>query len=131
MSTLLEEIQAKCTPEQIAARNDIAIAELVSVGRTKYNGLEIGNGTILKVLGLVDGNKLLDAIYGSPAFKYVIPLMEQGRMVIDSDALVADMQGLVTAGAVTQENLDLLLSIMKSPDPVHFTQVSDVLNGAA
>lgn len=129
--TLLAEIQAKCTPEQIAARDDIAIAEIVSAGRTKYNGIEIGNGTILKVLGLTDGTKLLDAIYGSATFKYVVPLLEQGRMVIDSDALVADMQGLVTAGAVSQENLDLLLSIMKSPDPVHFTQVSDVLNGVA
>lgn len=130
MTTLLDEIHAKCTPEQIAEGNYHVIADLVNVGRTKYNGMEIGNGTVLKVLGLTDGNKLLDALYASATFKYVIPLMEQGRMVIDSDALVADMQALVDAGAVTQPNLDKLLAVMKSPDPVTWEQCQAAVLGA-
>lgn len=127
--TLIEEIRVKCTPEQIADGNYHVIADLVNSGRTKYNGMEIGNGTVLKVLGLADGNKLLDALYASATFKYVIPLMEQGRMVIDSDALAADMQALVVTEAVTQESLDKLLSIMKSPDPVTWEQCQAAVLG--
>ena len=50
--TLLDEITAKCSPALIASRDFDAIALAVSAGRTKANTREIGNGTILEVLGL-------------------------------------------------------------------------------
>ena len=66
--TLLAEIQAKCDAALLASRDFEAIAAAVSAGRTKPNSKEIGNGTILEVLGLTTGNALLDVINTAPDF---------------------------------------------------------------
>lgn len=62
MTTLLDEIQAKCPPELIADRQYRAIAALVSTGRTRAVETAVGNGTIIEVLGLETANNFLDAI---------------------------------------------------------------------
>ncbi|NBV95814.1 MAG: hypothetical protein EBR90_03370, partial [Actinobacteria bacterium] len=77
----LAEIQATGLPLD----DHGAIAEALSVGRIKRVTTEIGNGKILETIGLAAGNALLDAIYATPDFKYVVPLLEQGRLDISSD----------------------------------------------
>jgi hypothetical protein len=51
--------------------------------RTRPMPTEVGTGTILEVLGLNVGNALLDVIYNDPRFRYVKPLVEQGRLRLD------------------------------------------------
>lgn len=119
--TLLEEIQAKCSQEQIAERNFHIIADVVSTGRTRPNQREIGNGTILDVLGLTKGNALLDLIHGNPQFKYVVPLLDQGRLIVSSTLVASTIQSLVPA-LLTQEEADALLSIGHTADPVTWEQ---------
>lgn len=110
----LAEIQATGLPLD----DHGAIAEALSVGRTKLVVTEIGNGTILAELGIAAGNQLLDAIYGAPDFKYVVPLLEQGRLDIGSAVTQAALDALAVAGACTQADADKLKALAVKPDPV-------------
>lgn len=54
--TLLEEIQAKCTPEQIVGRNYHSIAATVSAARRRVRQPHlVGKGTIADALGMPAG----------------------------------------------------------------------------
>jgi hypothetical protein len=125
--TLLEEIQAKCGPALLASRDFDAIAAAVSIGRTKQSAREIGNGTILEVLGLTVGNALLDVINTVPDFRYVKPLVEQGRLTVGSPLVQATVQALVPMGVLTQPQADALCALGFDPDPVTALQVNQAL----
>jgi len=125
--TLLEEIQAKCGPALLASRDFDAIAAFVSAGRTKPSTREIGNGTILEVLGLTVGNALLDVINTAQDFRYVKPLVEQGRLTVGSALVQATVQALVPMGVLTQPQADALCALGFDPDPVTALQVNQAL----
>lgn len=57
--TLLEEIQSKCSAEQIAAGNYHAIAAAVSAGRTTASSRMISERGVRSALGAVAGSKFL------------------------------------------------------------------------
>lgn len=94
-----------------------AIADALSLGRTRAVPTEIGNGTILEVLGLTTGNALLDVINNQPDFRHVKPLVEQGRLRLDSVLVQATLQSLVPA-VLTQAQATALLARAQMPDPV-------------
>lgn len=125
--TLLAEIQAKCDAALLASRDFEAIAAAVSIGRTKQSAREIGNGTILEVLGLTVGNALLDVINTVPDFRYVKPLVEQGRLTVGSALVQATVQSLVPMGVLTQPQADTLCALGFDPDPVTALQVNQAL----
>lgn len=125
--TLLTEIQAKCDAALIASRDFDAIALAVSAGRTKANTREIGNGTILEVLGLATGNALLDVINTVPDFRYVKPLVEQGRLTVGSPLVQSTVQALVPMGVLKQADADALCTLGFDPDPVTAAQVTQAL----
>lgn len=127
--TLIEEINTKCTPAEIAEGNYHIIADKVSVGRTKFNKTEIGNGTILETIGLTAGAQLLDAIYSTPAFKYVIPLLEQGRLVIGSGVAQDALQSLV-GFAITQADADKLKFLGIDNNPASWQQCYEAISAA-
>ena len=91
-----------------------AIADALSVGRTRWKHTDIGVGTIIEVLGLAAANPVLDALYASPDYRHVKPLLEQGRLRLD---VVAQ------AGLLTQVQLDALVARAKEPAPVDEYQV--------
>lgn len=115
--TLLEEIKAKCTPELLASQDHQAIADTVNVGRTRPSDTEIGNGTILEVLGLELGTAVLDVVYATASYKYVVPLLEQGRLKIGSSVAQAAVQAFVP-GLLSQEQADALKSLGSVPNPI-------------
>ena len=125
--TLLEEIQSKCGPALLASRDFDAIAAFVSAGRTKPSAREIGNGTILEVLGLTVGNALLDVVNTVPDFRYVKPLVEQGRLTVGSALVQATVQALVPMGVLTQPQADALCALGFDTDPVTALQVNQAL----
>ena len=95
-----------------------AIAAALSVGRTRYVETQIGVGTIIEVLGLAAANPVLDALYASPDYRHVKPLLDQGRLRLDVVAQAGMLQPLVTGGLLTQAQLDALLARAKAPAPV-------------
>lgn len=121
---LLDEIKAKCSPELLASRNPQAIAAAVSAGRTRPSATEIGNGTILEVLGLELGTAVLDIINGTATYKYVVPLLEQGRLRIGSSVAQDAVQAFVTAKVLSQEQADALKVLGTEPAPVSYDEVA-------
>lgn len=126
--SLLQEILTKCSPELVASKEHGQIAAVVSVGRTKPSGMEVGHGTVLEVLGLAAGNALLDALYGSPEFRHVRPLLEQGRLIISSPLVMGTLQAMVPA-VITQADADKLLALAVVPAPVSTQEVIAAMEG--
>lgn len=124
MYSLKDEVYEKCTQEQINSRNLEDIAATVNVGRTKANNREIGNGSIIETIGLTAGNQLLDVLNSDAQFKYVKPLLDQGRLIVSSQTVKDALTALVTAGALTQANADKLLALGQSPSHVSAYDIS-------
>lgn len=108
---------------QALAPDSQAIADALSVGRTRWKHTDIGVGTIIEVLGLAAANPVLDALYASPDYRHVKPLLEQGRLRLDVVAQAGMLQPLVTGGLLTQAQLDALIARAKEPAPVDEYQV--------
>ena len=95
-----------------------AIAAALSVGRTRWKHTEIGVGTIIEVLGLAAANPVLDALYAAPDYRHVKPLLDQGRLRLDTVAQAGMLQPLVTGGLLAQAQLDALIARAKEAAPV-------------
>lgn len=111
----------------LAARDCLALAELLSAGRTCGNDREVGYGTIIEAIGIAAGNQLIDFIQAQPDMRHVRPLLEQGRLRIGSALVQASLQAFVGAGAVTRENADALCAVGLQPDPFTARQVAEAL----
>lgn len=119
--SLLDEIQARCTGQQIANRGVdgglAIIAAAVSAGRTKPSGLEIGKGAVLSSMGLTAGNAFLDMIDSASDFRHVRGLLSDGRLIVSSPLVMRTIQGFVPM-LLTQEQADALLALAVISDPV-------------
>lgn len=124
----LSEAEAATIAPLVDARNDAAVATALSAGRTKWAHTEIGVGTIIEVLGLAAANPVLDALYAAPDYRHVKPLLDQGRLRLDTVAQAGMLQPLVTGGMLTQAQLDALVARAKVDDPIQVNAVSEVLN---
>lgn len=123
--TLRDEIISKCSPDLLALHDTNAIANVINSGRVKPNKIEIGNVTILEVLGLPVGNALLDIIYTDSNFRHVKPLVEQGRLTIGSPLVQGTIQSMVGA-VLTQEQANMLCSIGMDLDPIDELEIRKV-----
>lgn len=128
MTTLLDEIRAKCPPELIAAKEHGQIAALVSAGRTKPSGLQVGKGTILETIGLAAGNAFLDVIDNQPDFRHVKGLIAEGRLIISSPLVMGTIGSFVPA-VLTQAQANALLALATVPAPVSVQEVQAAMEG--
>lgn len=103
---------------QALVPDTVALSAALSEGRTKLVPTEIGNGTILETIGLTAGNALLDVINTAPDFRHVKPLIEQGRLRLDSALVLGTLQSLVAATVITQAHADALIARATEADPV-------------
>lgn len=99
-----------------------------------YKETEIGVGTILETIGLAAGNALLDAIKATPDFRHVWPLIEQGRLRLDSPVTFGALDQLVAANVITQANADTLKAVAAEAKPlfgqtIHHSDVAQALRG--
>lgn len=115
-----DEIRAAIVADpalQALVPDTVALAAALSVGRTRYEKTEIGVGTIIEVLGLATANTVIDVIYGAPDYRHVKPLLDQGRMRLDSAFVRGALQSMVPA-LLTQAQCDALIARSEVPDPV-------------
>ncbi|KAI5914619.1 hypothetical protein [Thauera sp. 2A1] len=103
---------------QALVPDTVALAAALSEGRKRWKPTEIGVGTIIEVLGLAAANPVLDALYASPDYRHVKPLLEQGRLRLDVVAQAGLLEPLVAGGLLTQAQLDALVARAKEPAPV-------------
>lgn len=90
-----------------------ALAAALSAGRVKLVATEIGNGLILSTIGLAAGNALLDVLNTVAEFRYVRPLLDQGRLDVSTPLVRAALDGLTTPEAAAA-----LRALAERPDPV-------------
>jgi hypothetical protein len=130
MTTLRDQVHAdpRCAAA-LTARDCEELARIMSEGRTRSNAREIGNGTILEVLGLDAGNALLDVINTDAKFRYVKPLVEQGRLLIGSPLVQATLQTMAPA-LLTQAQADALCTLGLEPHPYAPQELAEALFNA-
>lgn len=127
MAITKEEVLAAVSPEVIASRDLVAIATLASTGRTKNNMREIGTGTILEIMGMVTGTNVIDALYADPAFKYVKPLIEQGRLQVGSPLVKSALDMLVAGGVCSQSQAEAMYATGRTQDKITPQEVEALL----
>lgn len=110
-------------------RDDGLIAASLSVGRKKLVTTEIGNGSILATIGIESGNNLLDAIHSQPQFRYVTPLIDQGRLDVASMLTRGSLDNLADVGVITQAEADAVKALAEVDDPVSAQAVAKALEG--
>jgi hypothetical protein len=133
MTTLLEEIQAKCSAELIASRDHGAIAATVNAGRTTVQKVAIadvqaylqGNGLwwVIKVVAADDlhtANAAAVAVMDVanaryPSIDMTLPIV--GQM----------LGGLVATGVIAQGDMDALVGMGVVPDTVTVHQINQAL----
>jgi hypothetical protein len=125
--SLLADI-LKLDPALVAARDDAEIARLLSVGKTRLVPTEIGNGTILETIGLDAGNALLDELSSNATYRHVQPLLEQGRLRVDSQLVRLTLDALAEVGTISVAHALALKALASVPTPVSVGDVSDALN---
>lgn len=112
-------------------RNDVEIANILSVGRIQVRPTEVGNGLVLATVGLQVGNVLLDVLNTAPDFRYVKPLLEQGRLDITTPLARMALDGLVgVVEGFEQSHANALKALAEYPDPIQYNEVSNKLNVA-
>lgn len=112
---------------------ELARIRTAAVVRTQPNNREIGNGTILATIGVAAGNKLLDEINNNALYRYVKPLVEQGRLLIGSPLVVGTLQSMVPA-FISQAEANSLTALGRDAQPYTAAEVADACfnpNGSA
>jgi hypothetical protein len=113
----------------VTAKDCQSIAVTMSIGRVRPNAVEIGNGTILQVLGIATGNALLDILMSSAVdspFRHVKPLLEQGRLLIGTP-LVQETLSTFVPSVISQIQCDALCALGKEPDPYTTQDIAQAL----
>lgn len=109
-------------------RDDGNIAATLSAGRTVTVATEIGVGTILETIGVAAGNSLLDYLMSAVDFRHIRPLLEQGRLRIDSPLVIAILDSFVPA-LLTAEQAAALVGLGKRKQTITAQEVAAALEG--
>lgn len=106
----------------VVARDCNYIAAEMSVGRVRIIQTEIGKGKILAVLGLTDGNALLDLVDSNQDFRHVKQLVANGWLDVGDPAVRAMIDQICSPA-----NAAKLKALAEIPDPLFATDIADAL----
>ena len=118
-------------------RNDVAIAAILSVGRTRIESKQIGRGTILAVMAPMGGlflGTLRDIgdtrprTIASANVAEVVGLIDRGEFDIGMEASRVQLQLFASANADIAPGIAALLALPVVPDPLSVAAVSAILN---
>lgn len=131
--TLTQAEITELTP-LVAARNDVAITEMLSVGREKFHSKPVGSGTILDVMG--NGGQFLDLLVQigggtdtlSRQIYWSMDLIKQGRFDIGVEKAQAQLAGLAQMRPEFAQGIAALCALGRMSDPLPVDVVSKKLN---
>jgi len=109
-----------------------AIADALSVGRTKVVSTPIGIGTILAVMAPYGGDFLnaLEAMSAADSnVKWALKLIEQSNFDIGMDVTRAQLAEFAVSAPTLADGIAALLAVAVQPDPVSSQEVSKALEG--
>lgn len=115
--------------QAVTDKNCSLIATLLPPKKVK-NSAEIGNGYILEILGIETGNIILDILLDeSPTsdFRHTKPLIQQGRLLINSETVQRVIDTFVQMGKLTQEQSDNLKAIGYDLIPYSPQEIAEAL----
>lgn len=139
--TALESVVGRTlTTDEIAAidallpeRNDVQIAAILSVGRTRVQSTPIGIGTVLAVMAPSGGDFLnaLESLGQTDAnVKWALKMIEQATFDVGHPVSRAQLQAFAQAQPTLSPAVAALLAVAEQPDTIHYNAVSDALNVA-
>lgn len=81
----------------------------------EWHKTEVGIGTILDVLGLVDGANLLNSIEAStdPVLKWGLRIIQSGKFDLSKSNSRAQLEALAAANVITTAQKDALFALSK------------------
>lgn len=140
---LATEEQAALAP-LVAARNDVAIAALLSVGRVRIESRMLSERGVLSALGSQDGDAMLTALEGITSPESMpVPLRSnygairravswlKGDGVDVGDPLTRGLlDALAATGVIQAASAVAVKRLAERPDPLPFGAVSDAINKA-
>lgn len=116
----------------VATRNDTAIAEALSEGRTRIESYIGGIGTILNVLGPEQGAIVLDTLNAIKETNRAVfwgwILLEAGELDFGLASTRGMIDALVLAGAISPENGEAIKAVAEVPDTISINLLSNVLS---
>lgn len=117
----------------VESRNDTAIAEALSEGRTRIESYIGGIGTILNVLGPEQGAIVLDTLNAIKETNRAVfwgwILLEAGELDFGLPSTRGMIDALVLAGAISPENGETIKAVAEVPEEIDVSAVSAALNG--
>ena len=113
----------------LPARNDVAIAGILSAGRVKTVPTPIGIGTVLAVMA-PSGGDFLNALEAMGAVDANVKwsLIEQDSFDVGQPVTRAQLHDFAAAQRPLAPAIAALLAVAEQPDPISFNAVSDALN---
>ena len=132
------EVQAKCTPAQIAAGDQGAMAATISASRTTVQKVPVLDVKAYLHqnnlwLGIVDAQtNAAKSVNGRLAAQALVAFAASGVALMDVTLPIIAMQLglLVTDTVITQANKDAIIAMGTVPDPVTAFDVARALEGA-
>ena len=119
MTTLLDEIRAKCSTELLASRDLNAIAAEVNIGRRRLKKTSLGEGGIIAAVGNLNaGNAFLDVVNSAPDYRHIKKVISRGDFDLGEPMAQEGVQAMVAANVLTQAQANALCALGQEPDPV-------------
>ena len=118
-------------------RNDVAIAAILSTGRTRIESKQIGRGTILAVMAPMGGlfigtlrdiGDIRPRTMDSANVAEVVGLIDRGEFDVGMEASRAQLQIFAAANVDMAPGIAALLAVAEVANPIHYNTVSDALN---
>lgn len=133
VALLREEILARVPASLLANRDDGAIAQLVSEGRTQVISIAGGVGTVLRELGPARGGEVLTALESlgasMPAARWALELLRSANADFGGSETREFIDQLMAGGLLTADEGAKLKAVAVVPAPVTATQVAAALEG--
>ena len=110
-----------------------ALADALSVGRTRLQTRMIGIGAVLEALGPERGAALLDTLEGlsqaNSVIKWAMHLLDKGELDVSLPSTRAQLDGMAQTGILSPDDAEAIKALAVVPDVITSQMVSAAMEG--